>query len=141
MDEIKEGIKYVFQTNNELTLAISSAGHGGMEAVLCNLLEPGDTVLVAVNGIWGQRAAEMGRRYGTFTHTYRWTILICSYYLICSLGASVVCIHAAIGKNFSLEELEEAIQLHKPILLFIVQGESSTGVYQPIEGLGDICHK
>lgn len=67
MDEIKEGIKYVFQTKNTLTLAVSASGHGGMEAVLSNLLEPGDRVLVAINGIWGQRAASMAKRYGTLT--------------------------------------------------------------------------
>ena len=67
MDDIKDGIKYVFQTKNELTLAISTSGHGGMEAVMSNLLETGDKVLVAVNGIWGERAANMAERYGTDT--------------------------------------------------------------------------
>jgi len=64
MDEIKEGIQYVFQTRNELTLALSTSGHGGMEAAMCNLVEPGDKVLVLVNGIWGKRAADMATRYG-----------------------------------------------------------------------------
>lgn len=64
MDEIKEGLQYVFQTRNKLTLAVSATGHGGMEAALCNLIEPGDVVLIANNGIWGQRAANMASRYG-----------------------------------------------------------------------------
>lgn len=64
MDEIKKGIQYIFQTKNELTLALSASGHAGMEAVLCNLLEPGDTVLIVVNGIWGERAANLAERYG-----------------------------------------------------------------------------
>lgn len=42
---------------------------------------------------------------------------------------------------FRLEELEEAIKKHKPSVLFIVQGETSLGLIQPLEGLGDICHK
>jgi alanine-glyoxylate transaminase/serine-glyoxylate transaminase/serine-pyruvate transaminase len=42
MDDIKEGVRYVFQTTNPLTLIVSTSGHGGMEAVLCNLLETGD---------------------------------------------------------------------------------------------------
>lgn len=67
MDEIKEGIQYIFQTKNELTLAVSTSGHGGMEAVFCNLVEPGEKVLVAVNGIWGERAANMATRYGKYT--------------------------------------------------------------------------
>lgn len=64
MDEIKAGIQYIFQTRNELTLAVSASGHGGMEAALANLIEPADKVLVLVSGIWGQRAADMAVRYG-----------------------------------------------------------------------------
>ncbi|XP_018567538.1 serine--pyruvate aminotransferase, mitochondrial [Anoplophora glabripennis] len=119
MDEIKEGLRYVFQTSNELTLAVSAAGHAGMEAVISNLLEPGDKVLIAVNGIWGIRASDMARRY----------------------GAEVNTVSVPTGENFSLALLENAIQRVKPKLLFIVQGESSAGVYQPLEGVGDICHR
>jgi len=64
MDEIKAGIQYAFQTQNRLTLAISGTGHCAMEAALLNLVERSDTVLVAVNGIWGQRAADIARRLG-----------------------------------------------------------------------------
>lgn len=46
-----------------------------------------------------------------------------------------------LGDNFPLDYLESVIQKNKPKLLFIVQGESSTGVYQPLEGLGDICER
>jgi len=119
MDEIKEGIKYVFQTRNELTLALSTSGHGGMEAVMCNLLEDGNKVLVAVNGIWGSRAVNMAHRYGAVVYT----------------------IEAKLGDNFSLAEIEQAIAKYEPKLFFVTQGESSTGVYQPIEGIGDICHR
>ena len=65
MDEIKAGIQYAFQTQNQLTLAISGTGHCAMEAALLNLLEHGDTALVAISGIWGQRAADIARRLGT----------------------------------------------------------------------------
>jgi alanine-glyoxylate transaminase/serine-glyoxylate transaminase/serine-pyruvate transaminase len=64
MDEVKAGIQYAFQTKNALTLAVSTSGHGGMEASMSNLIEPGNTVLIAVHGIWGQRAANMAHRYG-----------------------------------------------------------------------------
>ena len=64
MDEIKAGLQYVFQTNNRLTLALSASGHGGMEACLTNLLEPGETILVVKSGIWGERAADMATRIG-----------------------------------------------------------------------------
>ena len=62
MDDVKAGIQYAFQTNNALTLALSSTGHAGMEAVMANLLEDGDIVLIAENGIWGQRAGDMAGR-------------------------------------------------------------------------------
>lgn len=64
MDEIKQGIQYVFQTENALTLAISGSGHCALEAALFNILEPGDSFLVGVNGVWGQRAADIGERIG-----------------------------------------------------------------------------
>jgi len=64
MDDVKEGIQYIFQTNNKLTLAISGTGHAGMEAALVNLIEPGTIVLVAVNGIWGERATDLAKRMG-----------------------------------------------------------------------------
>lgn len=119
MDEIKAGLQYVFQTKNALTLAVSASGHGGMEAILCNLLEPGEVAVIAVNGVWGQRACIMASGY----------------------GAKVVPLNGKLGDNYSLEELENAIVQYKANLLFITQAESSTGVYQPLEGLGAICHK
>lgn len=64
MDEIKAGLQYVFQTRNRLTLALSTSGHGGMEASLINLLEPGETVLIVKCGIWGERAVDMASRIG-----------------------------------------------------------------------------
>lgn len=69
MDEIKQGIQYVFQTKNPLTLAVSGSGHCALEAALFNLLEPGDSFLVGANGIWGQRAADIGERIGNMWGT------------------------------------------------------------------------
>ncbi|XP_012922425.1 serine--pyruvate aminotransferase isoform X4 [Heterocephalus glaber] len=64
MDEIKQGIQYAFQTRNPLTLAVSGSGHYALETALFNLLEPGDSFLVGANGIWGLRAADIGKRIG-----------------------------------------------------------------------------
>lgn len=64
MDEVKEGLNYLFQTKNEVVCCISGTGHSGMEATICNLLEPGDVILIPENGIWGQRAADMALRHG-----------------------------------------------------------------------------
>ncbi|XP_065700640.1 alanine--glyoxylate aminotransferase isoform X2 [Patagioenas fasciata] len=119
MDEIKAGIQYAFQTQNRLTLAISGTGHCAMEAALLNLLEHGDTALVAVNGIWGQRAADIARR----------------------LGAIVRELWKPPGEYFTPQDIEEGLVRHKPLVLFITHGESSTGVLQPLEGLGELCHR
>ncbi len=74
MDEVKLGLQYAFQTQNRLTLALSATGHAAMECVMANLVEDGDRVLVASNGIWGQRAADMAKRQGE-TMMARKTIL------------------------------------------------------------------
>lgn len=119
MDEIKQGIQYVFQTRNHLTLAVSGSGHCALEAALLNLLEPGDSFLVGVNGIWGQRAADIGERIGARTHP-----------MIKDPGG-----------HYTKQEVEEGLAQHKPVLLFLTQGESSSGVLQPLDGYGELCHR
>jgi hypothetical protein len=52
MDEVQEGLRYLFQTDSNYTLCTSGTGHAGMEMAIANLVEPGDKVLVGVNGIW-----------------------------------------------------------------------------------------
>jgi alanine-glyoxylate transaminase/serine-glyoxylate transaminase/serine-pyruvate transaminase len=64
MDRIQALLRYVFQTDNELTLPVSGTGSAAMEACVANLVEPGDRVLVCVEGYFGLRIAEMARRYG-----------------------------------------------------------------------------
>ncbi|MBF8262139.1 MAG: alanine--glyoxylate aminotransferase, partial [candidate division NC10 bacterium] len=59
MDEMMELLRFVFQTRNTITLAIPGTGSAGMEAALVNLIEPGDGVLVGVNGYFGERLSEM----------------------------------------------------------------------------------
>ncbi|NWR32615.1 SPYA protein, partial [Tachuris rubrigastra] len=123
MDEIKAGIQYAFQTQNQLTLAISGSGHCAMEAALFNLLECGDTILVAINGIWGQRAADIARRLGMLG-TARW---------MAGLRGP--------GLRAECQNVSPGLVQHKPSVLFITHGESSTGVLQPLEGLGELCHR
>lgn len=66
MSDIKSGIQYMFQTQNTMTLAVSGTGHTAMECAIFNAVEAGDSVLVAVNGIWGERASEMAQRIGAY---------------------------------------------------------------------------
>lgn len=113
------GVKYLFQTNNPLTLCVSACGHAGMETGIANLVEDGDVVLIAICGIWGERAAEIAKRH----------------------GATVRQINKQPGESVSLEEAREQFKLHKPSLFFIAQGESSTGLLQNLDGFGDLCRE
>ncbi|KAM4693417.1 alanine--glyoxylate aminotransferase isoform 1-T1 [Discoglossus pictus] len=119
MDDIKLGINYAFQTQNKLTLAVSGSGHCAMETALFNVLERGDVVLVAVKGIWGERAADISER----------------------IGADVRRLSKPTGEAFTLKDVEKALAEHKPCLFFITHGESSSGVVQPLDGLGELCHR
>merc|ERR1719153_633659 len=118
MDDIKAGVQYIFQTKNPMSLALSATGHAAMECVMTNMLEAGRTVLIANNGIWGIRSQDMAKRQ----------------------GATVKEISTPAGTNFSLEQLEQGVKEHKPDLLFVTHGESSTGVVQPLDGIGAMCH-
>lgn len=62
--EIQQGLQYVFQTDSPYTLLASGSGHAGMEALVANLLEPGETIVVGNHGIWGERVIDMAERYG-----------------------------------------------------------------------------
>ncbi|XP_076014897.1 alanine--glyoxylate aminotransferase-like [Genypterus blacodes] len=119
MNDIKSGIQYIFQTQNSMTLAVSGTGHTAMECAIFNAVEAGDSVLMAVNGIWGERAADMAER----------------------TGARVSTIVAPPGGSFTVAEIEQALSKHTPVLFFLTHGESSTGVLHPLEGIGQLCHK
>ncbi|KAM8953869.1 alanine--glyoxylate aminotransferase [Pelodytes ibericus] len=119
MDEIKQGIQYAFQTKNNLTLAVSGSGHCAMETALFNVVEKGDVVLIAVKGIWGERAADIAGR----------------------IGADVRLLSKPPGNGFTLKDVEKGLAEHKPSLFFITHGESSSGVMQPLDGLGELCHR
>lgn len=66
MDDIQGMLKYVFQTRNEVTLAGHATGNGGMEAILSNLVDPGEKVMVAVGGIWGERCALIAKAHSKY---------------------------------------------------------------------------
>ena len=119
MDEIRSSLKHVFRTSNEMTLAVSGTGSAGMETILVNLIEPGDKVLVGVNGVFGGRMAEVAARCGAVVET----------------------IEAPWGRVFSQDELIQAIERVKPKLVGVVHAETSTGAHQPVERLGAAAHK
>lgn len=66
MNGIRDMVKYIFQTKNEIAFALQASGNGGVETMVSNLTEPGDTVLVGISGFWGKRMADICERYGKF---------------------------------------------------------------------------
>ncbi|MEH1825776.1 MAG: alanine--glyoxylate aminotransferase family protein [Nostoc sp.] len=117
MDEIQSLLRYVWQTENSLTIAVSGTGTAAMEATIANAVEPGDVVLIGVTGYFGNRLVDMAGRY----------------------GADVRTITKPWGQVFSLDELQTALKTHRPAILALVHAETSTGARQPLEGVADLC--
>jgi alanine-glyoxylate transaminase/serine-glyoxylate transaminase/serine-pyruvate transaminase len=119
MDEIQSLLRYVWQTENSLTIAVSGTGTAAMEATIANVTEPGDVVLVGVSGYFGNRLVDMAGRY----------------------GADVRTITKPWGQVFTLDELRTALETHRPAILALVHAETSTGARQPLEGVGELCRE
>lgn len=118
MNETQEMLREVFQTRNRLTISVSGTGSAGMEAVLVNLIEPEDEVLVCVKGVFGTRMCDIVERLGGKLHR----------------------IDRPWGEVFEPEEIERAIKSHPGIrLVALVHAETSTGAHQPLVEIGKIC--
>jgi alanine-glyoxylate transaminase/serine-glyoxylate transaminase/serine-pyruvate transaminase len=113
MDELRVMLRAVFQTQNELTIPMSGTGSSGMETCMVNLIEPGDAVLVGVNGVFGTRMAEVARR----------------------CGAEVTEIAQTWGRAFTPDMLRGGAQGRRFKLLCMVHAETSTGVLQDMSGM------
>lgn len=118
LDGVQQMLRAVFQTTNPLTLAVSGTGSAGMEAALCNFIEPGDSVVIGVNGFFSQRMCEMAARY----------------------GAEVRRIEKPWGEVFTLDEVRAELEKKPAKLAAFVHAETSTGALQPLDGLGDLVH-
>jgi alanine-glyoxylate transaminase/serine-glyoxylate transaminase/serine-pyruvate transaminase len=119
MNETQAMLQQAFGTKNHLTLPISATGMAGMEACMVNLLEPGDKIAVCVKGFFGLRQAEIARR----------------------TGAQVTQLDVPWGNVFDLDAIRDVLAKVRPKVLSIVQAETSTGAWQPIEQLGILCHE
>src|SRR5437899_858368 len=113
MDDVQSLLRYVFETENRVTIPISATGSAGMEAALVNVIEPGDTVVVCINGIFGQRMSDIVERAG---------------------GLPVV-VEAKWGEAIDVNQIESALDSCKPKALALVHAETSTGVLQDLSGL------
>src|SRR5207244_396506 len=106
----------VFRTENRLTMAVSGTGSAGMEAVVVNLIEPGDKMLVCVNGVFGSRMVDVAGR----------------------AGAQVTAIERPYGDVFDPQEVRDAVRKLGPKVVGIVHAETSTGAWQPLEEIAEI---
>ncbi|RMH10674.1 MAG: alanine--glyoxylate aminotransferase family protein [Gammaproteobacteria bacterium] len=114
MDEVKSLLQYAFQTKNELTIPVSAPGSAGMECCFVNLVEPGDTVIVCQNGVFGGRMKENVER----------------------IGGKAVMIQDDWGKPVDPQKVEEALKQHPEAkILAFVHAETSTGVQSDAETL------
>lgn len=119
MDETRQMLRAVFQTENEMTLAMSGTGSAGMETVAVNLLEPGDAAIVCVNGVFGGRMKDVFERCGARVHA----------------------IEAPWGETIPAERVAEALRAVPDAKVFgIVHAETSTGAHQPLEDIARLVH-
>lgn len=120
MNDVMNLLRKVFETDNQLTVAMPGTGSAGMETVFVNLLEPGDKVLVGVNGLFGQRMVDVAER----------------------CGAEVITVEAGWGDIIAADKMEQALAQHTDVkLVAIVHAETSTGVLQPLAEISDIVHQ
>ncbi len=120
MEEIKAMLQYAFQTKNPLTFPISGPGSAGMEACFANLVEPGEKVVVCVNGVFGGRMKENVERCG---------------------GVPVV-IEDKWGDPVDPQKLEDTLKAHRDArLAAFVHAETSTGARSDAKTLAEIAHR
>ena len=106
--EEQQLLRYVFQTENEWTFALSGTGTAGMESALANLIEPEDRVLACIHGYFGARLADMAER----------------------LGGRVDRLERPLGEIFTVEEVAAALAKNRYKVLTLVHAETSTGAAQ-----------
>ena len=117
---VQDQLRRLFRTHNALTLPISGTGSAGMETCFANLIEPGDEVVIGVNGVFGTRMAEVCRR----------------------LGADVHAVEFPWGGVVDSSDIEATLSKCKsPKLVAFVHAETSTGVWQPVEDIVSVARR
>ena len=119
MEELKELLRYAFRTQNPLTMPVSAPGSAGMETCFANLVEPGDKVIVCINGVFGGRMKENVARTG---------------------GTAVV-VSDPWGRAVDPQKLEDTLKAHPDAkLVAFVHAETSTGARSDAKTLIEIAH-
>ncbi len=119
MDESMAMLREVFQTKNRLALPMSGTGSAGMETCFVNLIEPGDAVLIGVNGVFGTRMVDVAQR----------------------CGAQVDTVEAEWGAALDAAQFRAALGNKKYKIVAIVHAETSTGVLQPLDDIAQLVHE
>jgi alanine-glyoxylate transaminase/serine-glyoxylate transaminase/serine-pyruvate transaminase len=118
MNRLQEMLRQLFRTTNPMTFAVSGTGSAGMEATVVNLIEPGDAMVVCVNGVFGGRMMDVAQR----------------------AGAKVTKVEKPWGDVFTPDDLKGALA-SRPKVVGIVMAETSTGAWQPIEEISKVVHE
>jgi alanine-glyoxylate transaminase/serine-glyoxylate transaminase/serine-pyruvate transaminase len=121
MDEIKDMLRQVFLTRNEMTFPVSGTGSAGMEFCLVNLIEPGDEVVIGVNGVFGTRMVDVAER----------------------CGAKVTKVESPWGRIIEPGQVAETLKTFKgrpPKFVAVVHAETSTGALTPVEEISRLAH-
>ncbi len=116
MDDVQELLGQTFQTRNEITLTLPGTGTSGMQCTLVNLIEPGDEVLVCVNGFFGDRICE----------------------LVARLGGKATRVDFEWGQPVDMDRIASALRSSSAKVVAMVHAETSTGMRQPIEQLKEL---
>ena len=119
LDGVQNSLRELFSTSNAFTLPLSATGSAGMEACLVNLLEPGDRIVIGINGVFGNRMADVARR----------------------AGAEVIAVQAAWGSPLDETAMIETISSERPKVVAFVHAETSTGVRQDPENIARAARK
>lgn len=119
MDEIRAMLRAVMRTANELTFALSATGSAGMEACVVNLIEPGDEIVIGVNGVFGTRMCDVAERAGARVHR----------------------VEAPWGEIITPEAIAGALDHCRPKAVAVVHAETSTGVRTPLEEIGGLARQ
>ena len=119
MDGLKENLKALMYTKNEATIVLSGTGSSGMEAVMCNLIEDGEAMLIITNGFFSERMVDVASR----------------------LGAAVDTLEFPWGKPVEIAEVAKKLKGKPYKLVAMVHAETSTGVINPINEVGPLVRE
>ncbi|OQW30095.1 MAG: alanine--glyoxylate aminotransferase [Nitrospira sp. SG-bin1] len=120
MTDIQTLLRRVFSTTNQLTIAVSGTGSAGLEAAVVNVVEPGDAVVVGVNGVFGTRVATVVER----------------------CGGKAIRLEVPWGQVIEPDMIASALRQSSPVkAVVLVHAETSTGAWQPLEPIGLLCRQ